>query len=171
MSSPSNQMDSEFQETMQDSIFSTPVTNTGVDVTFPPHPSTSTGKRKQPSEVWLHFSQQPNDKRRAACNYCGTLISRNGTSTMRTHLTRCLQYPGSEKNKRRKDGPFPQAAEGQVGSGIVSSPTVFKFDQDICRTELVRMFIAAELPFRFVENEAFRQFLSVLQPRFVVISR
>ncbi|KAJ1425115.1 Zinc finger BED domain [Sesbania bispinosa] len=57
------------------------------------------------------------------------------------------------------------------GGGVSSSPTYFKFDQELCRTELVKMFVVAELPFRFVENEAFCKFLAVLQPRFSVPSR
>lgn len=33
------------------------------------------------------------------------------------------------------------------------------------------MFIVVELPFRFIENEAFRKFLKVSQPRFEIHSR
>ena len=41
-----------------------------------------------------------------------------------------------------------------------------QFDETCCRRELARMFIVAELPFRFVENEAFVSYNNVIQPKF-----
>jgi hypothetical protein len=59
------------------------------------------------------------------------------TSGMQTHLLTCDKYDGNtqvmQANKRRKTN-----AQGQ----------------------LVRTFVCAELPFRFVENEEFRKLLN-----------
>ena len=51
------------------------------------------------------------------------------------------------------------------------SPTISKFDQNASRMKLVKMFVKSELPFRFVEDEDFRDFVRSLQPRFEVPSR
>jgi hypothetical protein len=83
---------------------------------------------------------------------------------MTTHLKRCKDNPYKESNKR-------QRTTASLSNVTGSSPTYLKFDQQVCRDELVKMFVVSELPFRFVENEAFRNFLSVLQPRFYVPSR
>ncbi|KAL0328142.1 UNVERIFIED_CONTAM: putative AC transposase [Sesamum calycinum] len=46
-----------------------------------------------------------------------------------------------------------------------------KFDQEALRQGLARMIIMDELPFKFVENEGFRQFISLALPQFVIPSR
>lgn len=51
-----------------------------------------------------------------------------------------------------------------------SSPSLFKFDKERCHRELVKIFIIMELLLRLVEHEAFIKFLSILQPKFNVIS-
>ncbi|KAJ1440974.1 putative AC transposase [Sesbania bispinosa] len=68
------------------------------------------------------------------------LPPRNNRSTAWDHFT---VESGDEKK------------EGKVGGGVGSSPTYFKFDQELCRTELVKMFMVVEFPFQFVETEAF----------------
>ena len=45
------------------------------------------------------------------------------------------------------------------------------FDVELCRQALARMIIVDELPFSFVENEGFRHFMSVTQPRFPLPGR
>ncbi|KAK2408991.1 zinc finger BED domain-containing protein RICESLEEPER [Trifolium repens] len=124
-------------------------------------------KRKTRSPMWQHFTAVPGKVKQAQCNYCDTLIMyKDGTSGMRNHLKRCDDYDGNtevtQPKKRRKIN-----AQGQV----VSSPSVCKFDQAACRAQLVRTFVCAELPFRFVENEEFRKLLLILQPRFDIPSR
>jgi hypothetical protein len=131
-------------------------------------PSQSEGKkRKTRSPMWNHFTVVPGKLKRASCNYCGQLIMyKDGTSGMKNHLSRCNDYDGNtqvtQAKKRRKIN-----AQGQA----VSSPSYNKFDQVACRAQLVRTFVCAELPFRFVENEEFRKLLLILQPRFDIPSR
>lgn len=121
--------------------------------------------------MWEHFKEVPgigeNGKKKAKCNYCPQLIVISGTSGMWNHLGRCAKYnsgytQGTQSRKRRKI-----VKKGQV----VSSPSYSKFDQEACRAQLVRTFVCAELPFRFVENEEFRKLLIILQPRFDIPSR
>jgi hypothetical protein len=86
---------------------------------------------------------------------------------MWNHLDRCPNFndgdtQGTQPRKRRKT-----YKKGQV----VSSPSYPKFDQEACRAQLVRTFVCAELPFRFVENEEFQKLLIILQPRFDIPSR
>ena len=45
-----------------------------------------------------------------------------------------------------------------------------RFDQEACQNELVKMFVANDIPISFVENKAFQNFLKVLQPEFSVSS-
>ncbi|KAJ1442772.1 Zinc finger, BED-type [Sesbania bispinosa] len=125
------------------------------------------------STTWDHFIVESGVEKKARCNYCGDIIKyKDGTSGMKNHLKRCKQNPYKDGNKRlRTDCSSSQTVEGKVGGGVGSSPTYFKFDQELCQTKLVKMFVIAELPFRFVENEAFCKFLAVLQPRFSVPSR
>ncbi|XP_059671033.1 zinc finger BED domain-containing protein RICESLEEPER 2-like [Cornus florida] len=54
------------------------------------------------------------------------------------------------------------------GEGVMVS---WKFDEELCRQTLTKMIIIDELPFKFVEREGFRYFLSVLQPKFKLLSR
>src|SRR6266487_6857383 len=60
----------------------------------------------------------------------------------------------------------------QDGKGTSSTSVVaVHFDGDLCRQALARMIIVDELPFSFVENEGFRYFMSVTQPRLVLPGR
>lgn len=53
------------------------------------------------------------------------------------------------------------------GVNVDPSP-IIKFDQNVCLKILVKMLVKFEFPFRFVENEDFRDLLMYLQPRFDV---
>jgi hypothetical protein len=87
---------------------------------------------------------------------------------MGAHVSRCKQNPNKLAKKRQKTSPSTQIAEEELS--VVSSPHV-NFDQVKCRLELVKMFVGAELPFQFVENEFFVNFVKVLQPQFDIPSR
>jgi hypothetical protein len=87
---------------------------------------------------------------------------------MAAHVLRCENHPDRVAEKRQKTSPSTQLAEEELC--VVSSPHV-NFDQVKCRLELVKMFVGAELPFRFVENEFFVNFVKVLQPQFDIPSR
>ncbi|WVZ13535.1 hypothetical protein V8G54_011101 [Vigna mungo] len=113
-----------------------------------------------------HFTkEEPYSEKKAKCNYCCNLIKYlGGTSGMRNHLMRCKENPNKEAFKRKK-------LLSSTKVSVSPSPTFSKFDQNASRMKLVKMFVKFELPFRFVENEDFRDFVWSLQPRFEVPSR
>ncbi|WVY97701.1 hypothetical protein V8G54_029852 [Vigna mungo] len=129
--------------------------------------SSSTQNSKVRSDIWGHFTkQEPYSEKKAKCNYCGDLIKYLiGTSGMRNHLARCKENPNREAFKRQK------FLSSSIEVSVSHSPTISKFDQNASRMKLVKMFVKSELPFRFVENEDFRDLLWSLQPRFEVPSR
>ncbi|XP_059627280.1 zinc finger BED domain-containing protein RICESLEEPER 2-like [Cornus florida] len=124
------------------------------------------------SDVWDHFTKEkgPNCTKlnyNVKCNYCSASYSwssGNRTSTLRNHISRCQQYPFNV-NKKQKLISFQSTTEGE---GVMVS---WKFDQELCRQALTKMIIIDELPFKFVEREGFCYFLSVLQPKFKLLSR
>ncbi|KAI7948622.1 hypothetical protein MJO29_010287 [Puccinia striiformis f. sp. tritici] len=127
-------------------------------------PSDSTSQAKKPrSDVWIHFKKQGNGANtKATCNYCKTAMngqSVNGTSTLWRHLTRCHSYKTSSKQALLKlNGP----------NSAVSN---WVFSQEVSRDLLVKMVIAHELPFRFVQYALFRAFVASLHPKFKPIGR
>ncbi|KAL3038359.1 hypothetical protein AAZX31_01G128300 [Glycine max] len=158
-------MDSSLPEIAKDSIANTSYAST--TKTPLPHHSKASSKRKTRSIAWDHFKEDSNEDYKVACNYCGTLIKfKGGPSAMKNHLLRCPDNPNKGQKVQRSIASSSQILEGQVGGGVHSSPSCFKFDQELCRKELVKMFVIVELPFQFLDNEAFIKFLFVLQPRF-----
>nr|KYP32516.1 Retrovirus-related Pol polyprotein from transposon TNT 1-94 [Cajanus cajan] len=119
------------------------------------------------SNMWEHFTKQkPYSEKKAKCNYCGDLIKYlAGISGMRNHLMRCKENPNREVFKRQK-----LSSSTIEGVSVGPSPTISKFDQNASRMKLVKMFVKSELPFRFVEDDDFRDFVWSLQPRFEVPS-
>ncbi|WVZ16903.1 hypothetical protein V8G54_009885 [Vigna mungo] len=138
----------------------------GMDHLPPSIDSLSTENSKGRSDVWGHFAKQnPYSEKKAKCNYCGDLIKYLArTSGMRNHLARCKENPNREAFKRQK------LLSSSTEVSVSPSPTISKFDQNASRMKLVKMFVKSELPFRFVENEDFRDLLWSLQPRFEVPS-
>jgi len=84
---------------------------------------------------------------------------------MRNHVLRCPNNPNKEENKRQKVGA------SSIIDGNMNSPSYGRFDQEVCQEELVKVFVEAELPFRFVDHVAFRKYSNALQPRFKIPSR
>ena len=81
-------------------------------------------------------------------------------------MIRCKENPNREAFKRQK-----LSSSTTEGASVGPSPTISKFDQNASRMKLVKMFVKSELPFRFMEDEDFRDFVRSLQPRFEVLSR
>ncbi|KAJ1442182.1 Zinc finger, BED-type [Sesbania bispinosa] len=122
MSSLGDPMDSPLRETAGHSI-STTLVAFGTAAPLLP--------RNNRSTAWDHFTVEIGKEKKARCNYCGTLIKyRDGTSGMQTHLKRCKKNPYTVTNKRPRTGASSQTIEGQVGGGVGSSPTYFKYDQE-----------------------------------------
>ncbi|KAL0340775.1 UNVERIFIED_CONTAM: putative AC transposase [Sesamum radiatum] len=116
-------------------------------------------------ETWDHFTPYTdnNGKTRAECKCCERTYavgpSMNVTSEMNNHTKTCKNHPDN------------QTIAGSCGSVNEETRESWKFDQEATRKALARMIIIDELPFKFVENEGFRQFVSVACPEFIIPSR
>ncbi|KAK2361801.1 zinc finger BED domain-containing protein DAYSLEEPER [Trifolium repens] len=130
------------------------------------------GKKKPcrpKSWVWKHFNIV--DKR-AVCDWCKTASyaadsHKNGTSNLANHLRiQCKKFP-----KNRDPSQPVLSLQDSKGTGSGTEVVAVHFDGDLCRQALARMLIVDELPFSFVENEGFRYFMSVTQPRFKLPGR
>ncbi|CAL5189875.1 unnamed protein product [Lathyrus oleraceus] len=121
-------------------------------------------KCKNRSEAWNHFTPMlPNTEmsKSAKCKHCGSLIKYSGvTSTMLAHLRRCSDNPDNAVNVTMHE---PSSSSMENREAIVNSfPSVPKFDQEVSRMDLTKMFVAMELPFQ--KNYILRQMPEVAQP-------
>ncbi|RYQ92534.1 hypothetical protein Ahy_B09g098765 [Arachis hypogaea] len=125
------------------------------------------------SWTWKYFTKDPKSKPshpRAKCNWCGASYAcdshRNGTTNMRYHLlNQCKKFPRDSGDPSQTILTFQQKKEGE---GVFTAVT---FDAEMCRKVLARMIIIDELPFKFVEGEGFRFYMSIVQPRFPLPGR
>lgn len=125
---------------------------------------------RPPSDAWQHFTKVENDTR-AACNYCHQTYACN-TATHRTnnllkHLKVCEKSPFREIDKKQRTLCFGKQSEDD---NTVSFKLV-EFNQEKTRIALAKMIIIDELPFKFVENQGFKDFMAEAQPRFKIPSR
>ncbi|KAK9677784.1 hypothetical protein RND81_11G166700 [Saponaria officinalis] len=142
-------------------------------------------KNKKRSWLWDHFNEVIIDgKKRAGCRYCTSNVcgdSKSGTSVMRNHLERCLEYPPNiDKSQKLLALHNDLTTKGEGASGSdTHDKTVekkgklefWKFNQQDTRMALSKMIIMDERPFRMVEHEGFRLFMSVACPHFKIPSR
>lgn len=63
---------------------------------------------------------------------------------------------------------FTEKKEDGVTIGALKA---IKFNEEECRVALTKMIIVDEFPFKFVENQGFRNFVKQLEPRFNGLSR
>ncbi|KAK8660282.1 hypothetical protein V6N13_051210 [Hibiscus sabdariffa] len=106
----------------------------------------------------------------ASCKHCDSTYSMEtggSTTNLNNHLKTCLKKPrGSTFDSKQSELTFAKFAP--------ESETTFstwKFDEDVIRKVLIHMIIMDELPFRIVEGEGFKLFLSKACPRFHLPSR
>ncbi|XP_070667465.1 zinc finger BED domain-containing protein RICESLEEPER 2-like [Malus domestica] len=115
------------------------------------------------SLVWQHYTRTLVDGvMKAICNYCSKKLggnTGNGTSHLRHHVTIC---------PRRRQKKLKQTLTQKVGDGKVE---LYTFDQESARRALAQMIILHEYPLSMVEHVGFRNFMSVVQPLFKVVSR
>jgi hypothetical protein len=143
---------------------------------LPPKPK----KSEQTSMVWEHFTKveggDPEDPK-TQCNHCKKLFSchskRLGTSSMLTHLRNtCKKYPGKfDKSQSKLSFEAKKEGEMSVGDECVGNLVIAKYNAAKIRLAIAKIIIKAELPFRFVETEAFHEFMNTIEPRFQVPSR
>lgn len=89
---------------------------------------------------------------------------------MWNHLrNQCLNYPDGVKDKRQKLLSFSTLKNlDHPSSGKL---LVVGFNKETCRNALSKMIVLDELPFKFVQGEGYKHFLSVACPRFSTPSR
>ncbi|GJX18977.1 zinc finger BED domain-containing protein RICESLEEPER 2-like protein [Tanacetum coccineum] len=134
-------------------------------------------KGKEPvnlkSTVWDHFTRDAPNSEYANCNYCTRAIkcpSKNETSSLHNHLSRCKKYPYNH-DKKQKLLVFQNQSSVQDTGDSSSTFVTWSFNQEISRKYCARMIILDELPFKTVEHEGFRDFVNMLQPQFQIPSR
>jgi len=126
-----NLMDSSLSKTTWHSIANTLDAST-TKALLPRH-SKASSKCNTRSITWDHFKEVSNENYKAICNYCGTLIMfMGGPTSMKNHLLRCPNNPYKGQKVQRSNASSSQIIERQVGGGVRSSPSCFKFDQELC---------------------------------------
>ncbi|KAK8662982.1 hypothetical protein V6N13_024867 [Hibiscus sabdariffa] len=137
--------------------------------------ATTDEKKKRRSKWWAHFTDNEEDPTFASCKYCQQLIgcsTKNGTTPLANHISRCKKYPPNlDKKQKLIDFESRTLINEDGTTETVSVPKLWKFDQDFCRKKLAKMIIVDELPFAFVEREGFIEFCQALNPLFSLPSR
>ncbi|KAA0065439.1 zinc finger BED domain-containing protein RICESLEEPER 2-like [Cucumis melo var. makuwa] len=128
--------------------------------------------KKTTSTVWDHFTKLEENSSRCTCNYCDKEYCCDttscGTSTLWKHLkNQCKKYPYKEVEVGQTILTLQTSTSGKSGSNFVTS----LFSQQLCREACAKMIIVDELPFKFIENEGFRNFCRVACPKFDPPSR
>ncbi|XP_077251956.1 zinc finger BED domain-containing protein RICESLEEPER 1-like [Tasmannia lanceolata] len=129
---------------------------------------------KSRSDVWDHFTKFVNEvgEHKASCMYCEREFccdpKKNGTPSLKNHITACKKFPGNMNTSQSQLNYQPIKGQEGDGSGTLS---IWKFDQEAIRNALTRMVLVDELPFKSVEKEGFRHFVSIICPRFHIPSR
>ena len=125
------------------------------------------------SKVWQHFEKifEKGKLVKARCVYCAKIVHAdskiNGTSSCRSHMLRCRKNP-NPKSSRQSLLTLQPDVHSCDNVGVIGT---WSFDQEAIRNALANMVIVDELPFKFVEAEGFKQFMSVACPRFKIPSR
>ncbi|KAK5818721.1 hypothetical protein PVK06_023665 [Gossypium arboreum] len=124
------------------------------------------------SACWNHFTKfvTKEGEKRARCNTCDvtyTMESTSGSTTnLNNHLKTCLKRPrGNISNPKQLELAFVKVSQE------TTDLSTWVFDKDAVRRALVRMIIVDELPFKIIEGEGFKYFLSIACPRFSLPSR
>ncbi|PPR83593.1 hypothetical protein GOBAR_AA37119 [Gossypium barbadense] len=88
------------------------------------------------------------------------------TMNLNNHLKTCLKRPqGNTSNPKQSELSFVKVRQE------TTDLSTWVFDKDAVRKALVRMIIVDELPFKIVEGEGFKYYLSIACPRFSLPSR
>ncbi|KAK6923412.1 Zinc finger, BED-type [Dillenia turbinata] len=130
---------------------------------------------KERLDVWEHFDKfiDAVGMSKSRCKYCSKEYKSNsktcGTSTLKTHLLKCSKYPFSELNKGNDNQIELNFKMGDDSKKYTLMN--WKFDYDDARLALAKMIVVDELHFSFVENEGFKHFISVIQPKMHWLAR
>ncbi|KAM7500817.1 hypothetical protein LguiA_025231 [Lonicera macranthoides] len=122
--------------------------------------------------MWEHFTEIKNKGGKcikASCNYCRTIYAcdsnKNGIKNLLAHTPVCKKYPYRKQDKKQKQLSMEPKEEGGVNL------TATSFSVEACQIALAKMIIIDELSFKFFENEGFKLFMGVPQPKLIIPSR
>ena len=126
------------------------------------------------SKAWEHFEKIYDEQGKlvkARCIYCAKKLEadpkKNGTSSIRRHVLICMKNPNPKETRQTLLTLQPDVH----CSDPVGVLGTWKFDNEAIRNALSNMVIVDEVPFKFVEGEGFKHFMSVACPRFKIPSR
>ncbi|GAA0163003.1 hypothetical protein LIER_18980 [Lithospermum erythrorhizon] len=128
------------------------------------------------SKLWAHFEKIKGTKR-AMCLHCHKDYAadprEHSTSGLWNHNDRCPSAPWNKKIEKPKDQPGILDLCDKQNDGLCSIVGIKSktLDIQLLRESLSKMHIVEELPFNFVEGEGFKEFVRVLEPRFILPRR
>ena len=85
-------------------------------------------------------------------------------------MLQCKKMPHNKDSRQTLLTFKPDVVEAN-GNEPVGILGTWKFDQELIRTVLAKMIVIDELPFKFVEGEGFKNFISAACPRFSIPSK
>ena len=150
--------------------------NNGSNTTAETPAAGGSPKKRKRSVVWDHFHLYMEDgNQRCRCNYCPANYvygpSSMGTTNLLSHMHKCKNNPDNRKKSHQIEDFCRAANNSEGGTEKREISGLAKFDQKLVLDALIRMIVIDELPFRFVENEGFKYFISVACPLFCLPSR
>ncbi|CAI9289466.1 unnamed protein product [Lactuca saligna] len=130
---------------------------------------------KETSSCWDSFDKvmikedDGMERRYGKCQWCERLLKadgeRNGTSSLLKHVDRC------QKNPNKLQDPTQTKLNLKKESNGDTSVKTWKHDDARIKKALLNLFVVGELPFKFVENEAFVEYTNALNAKVVLPSR
>ena len=122
---------------------------------------TSLTPRRTRSNVWEHFQKDLVDvdgELKAVCKYCQLkLVTKSGTSSLRGHIANACPAIDSAIRKRFQASMSKQPLDAN-----------FVFDPHLCRQEMIKYLIHAEIPFLEFEDPYLQPWINTMQPTFIV---
>nr|KAJ0185566.1 hypothetical protein LSAT_V11C900474930 [Lactuca sativa] len=130
---------------------------------------------KETSSCWDTFDKvmiEKDDgvkKRYGKCYWCERLLQtdmeRNGTSSLLKHVSRCQKNPDKLQDQTQTKLNLKKESNGET------TVKTWKHDDARIKKALLNLFVVGELPFKFVENEAFVEYTNALNAKVVLASR
>ncbi|PWA55214.1 hypothetical protein CTI12_AA429390 [Artemisia annua] len=127
------------------------------------------------ASIWQHFDPvrvKKNGLRRALCKFCNKTIAAsgsNGTSGLHKRYP-CPSNPKYESKNKVQQQTHLEFKKNSNGEGTSSLQT-WKHDESRIKKALINMFVVGEIPFKFVEHEAFVEYTNACNGRFMLPSR
>lgn len=111
------------------------------------------------------------ERKSVECIHCKTVLKvdtdRNATSNMNKHWRNCKLNPDNKEKHDKKQAKlnFKKEPNGET------SVQTWKHDDTRIKRALLGLFTVGELPFKYVENEAFIEYTNALNGRVILPSR